>query len=299
MRVTHRMMSDNLNYNLQAVMRRMHEHNHQLATGRRVRHPSDDPVAVESIMRLKSLVSETEQYLDNVRDGLAWLSLTESALAQIGEGLQRARELAVYGATGTLTAQDRESIAMEIEQIRADILTTGNARIVDRYLFGGNRTDQPPFVEVNGQLVYQGAPGKNSGSQGGTIAYEISPGVTVEIAVHGDDAILPALEALDRLSVALRADDTEAIDAALGEVENALEKLLLWRAEVGARMNRMELARERLSENRESVTGLLSDKQDIDVAETILKLKLEENVYRAALAVGARILQPTLMDYLR
>lgn len=293
------MMSDNLNYNLQAVMRRMHEHNHQLATGRRVRHPSDDPVAVESIMRLKSLVSETEQYLDNVRDGLSWLSFTDSALSQIGEGLQRARELAVYGVTGTLTPQDRETIAMELELIRADILETGNARMIDRYIFGGNRTDQPPFVDDNGTPVYQGSPGKNSGSHGGTVAYEVSPGVMVEIAVHGDDAILPALEALDRLSAALRADDSDEINAALGDVDDALQELLLWRAEVGARMNRMELARERLSENRENVTSLLSDKQDIDVAETIMKLKLEENVYRSALAVGARILQPTLMDYLR
>lgn len=296
------MMSDNLNYNLQSVMRRMHEHNHQLATGRRVSYPSDDPVAVESIMRLKSLVGETEQYLDNVRDGLSWLSYTDSALGQIGEGLQRARELAVYGASDTMTPEDRITVAMEIEQIREDIFATGNTNMAGRYIFGGNRTDQPPFVDQNGTPVYQGAPGSGSGAvvgQVGTIAYEVGPGVTVAVAIHGDDAILPSLQALDRLSAALRADDSEEINAALGEVNSALDELLRWRAEVGSRMNRMEVARERLSEDRENVTSLLSDKQDVDIAETIMKLKLEENVYRSALAVGARILQPTLMDYLR
>src|SRR5690625_4660103 len=204
------MMSDNLNYNLQSVMRRMHEHNDQLATGKRVRYPSDDPVAVESIMRLQSLISESEQYLDNVRDGLSWLSFTDTALGQAGDGMQRARELAVYGASGTMTPEDRATVALEIEQIREDIFATGNARLAGRYIFGGNRTGEPPFVDANGTPSYEGAPGFGSGALGGDatggMAYEVSPGVTVAVAIHGDDAILPALQALDNLSAALRAD---------------------------------------------------------------------------------------------
>ncbi|MFO7320041.1 MAG: flagellin, partial [Bacillota bacterium] len=78
----------------------------------------------------------------------------------------------------------------------------------------------------------------------------------------------------------------------------AMDNLLRWRAEVGARVNRLELVRERLSQNQVNLEKLSAEVEGIDIAEVIMRLKMEENVYRAALGAGARIIQPTLLDFL-
>lgn len=78
-----------------------------------------------------------------------------------------------------------------------------------------------------------------------------------------------------------------------------MENLLRWRAEAGARTNRLELVRDRLKHNQVDLEKLATEIEGIDIAEVIMKLKMEENVYRAALSVGARIIQPTLVDFLR
>lgn len=303
MRVTQRMMSENLNFNLQSVLRRLNAVNQRVGTGRRVHHPSDDPVATESIMRMQSLIEATEQYLRNVDDADSWLGYTDAALGHAGDALQRARELAIYGANGTLSPEDRAAVAQEVEEILSDLLDTANTRFADRYIFGGTRTDTAPFVrDASGAILYVGAPG-DPGSDwppgSHTLVHEVGPGATVELSIHGDRALLPAMEALAELAAALRGDDADAVQKAVSSVDAAMDELLRWRAEVGARMNRLELVRARLTEDRENLKRLLSDRQDVDMAEAIMELKMEENVYRAALAVGARILQPTLMDYLR
>jgi Flagellin and related hook-associated proteins len=86
---------------------------------------------------------------------------------------------------------------------------------------------------------------------------------------------------------------------ALAEVEDALDTLLRVRADVGARINRLELADARMQELELNVEQLISDNEDVDLARAIIDLKVAENVYRAALASGARIIQPTLLDFLR
>ncbi len=81
--------------------------------------------------------------------------------------------------------------------------------------------------------------------------------------------------------------------------DSRLQDLLLYRSTIGARINRLELQTNRLTSTEESLTTLLSNTEDANEAEVIMSLKLQENVYNAALAAGARIIQPTLMDFLR
>lgn len=294
-------MSQTMNHNLGASLRRLYEENNRIATRKKVNIPSDDPVALEASMRLRSTIGQHEQYLKNIGDASTWLGLTESSLGQIGEGVHRAREQAVHGANGPLTDSDREAIAKEVAQILEDIFDIGNARFADRYIFGGTLTQTAPFVDNNGSYEYEGAPGTptdpNAPDQ--RIIYEIGPGVSIRVGIHGDDAIMPVIEALSSLATALNDDDTEGIGNALGEMDEAFDNLLRWRAEVGARMNRLELAEARYAEDTLNLKGLLSEKEDIDYAEAIMRLKQEESVYRAALATGARIIQPTLVDFLR
>lgn len=282
-----------MNHHLSKSLRRLYDENRKIAAGTRIQYPSDDPVAFEATTRLGATIRRLEQYNKNVDDALAWLGLTESALAQAGEGVHRARELAVQAASGTLTEADRLDVAREISQIIDDLLDIGNTRYGDRYVFAGLKTTTAPFVREEDGYAYVGSPATEH------LEYEIGPGLTLRIGVNGDEAILPLLDALSALETALVENDTVAIDQALGGLDEAFNSLLRWRSEVGARMNRLELTQARYEGDVINARALLSEKEDVDYAEAIMRLKQEESVYRAALATSARIIQPTLIDFLR
>ena len=81
--------------------------------------------------------------------------------------------------------------------------------------------------------------------------------------------------------------------------DTRMKELLFYRSTIGARINRLELQQSRLEYTQESFTALLSKNEDANEAEVILNLKLQENVYRSSLAAGARIIMPSLIDFLR
>ncbi|AOT70028.1 flagellar hook-associated protein FlgL [Geosporobacter ferrireducens] len=94
---------------------------------------------------------------------------------------------------------------------------------------------------------------------------------------------------------------TEKLDtsAMLDDLDKNLENILGKLSGIGAKTNRLELDQSRLEDTIINLKKLLSKAEDVDMAETIMNFKMEENVYRSALSVGARIIQPTLLDFLR
>lgn len=94
---------------------------------------------------------------------------------------------------------------------------------------------------------------------------------------------------------------TEEIDtsAMLDDLDKNIDSILAKLSELGAKTNRLELDKNRLEDNILNFTGLLSKTQDADMAETILKYKMAENIYKSSLSTGAKIIQPTLLDFIR
>ncbi len=107
------------------------------------------------------------------------------------------------------------------------------------------------------------------------------------------------IEVLDDFIKALEDDDTDAIDEFLGAVDDQLQNINASRSEIGAKTNRLEMILSRIGDDSINVTQLLSNSQDVDMAETIMLLKNAENVYKASLSAGARVIQPSLLDFLR
>jgi flagellar hook-associated protein 3 FlgL len=170
----------------------------------------------------------------------------------------------------------------------------GNATYAGRYIFAGYKTDQPAFVEDNGQLVYQGDSGK--------IAFEIGVGNRIDVNVVGGDGgaeIDKVYDMLERFKNDLRSGVHANLSGYIGEIDQRMTQVLSQRSMVGAKVNRFELIRARLREEELNFTNLLSQNEDADIAEVIVRLKEAENVYRASLAAGARIIMPTLIDFLR
>lgn len=295
MRVTNNMIVQNTIRHIHAGLRRVERYNEQLSSGKALRVPSDGPAAVVGAMRYRSQLVEVDQYMGNIRDASSWLDATESALAEAGKALERGRELALYGANDTNTPSDRMTLAEEVDQLIHHLVQVANATVGDRHLFSGQATDVPPYPIQDSYPT----PPTDQGDQAER-RVEIGPGVTLAVNVTAQEAFDPVLDAMVDLREALTSSDTDALsDTVLQELDAATDNLLRIRAEVGAKGHRLEAALSRLGDLEINVTSLLSATEDVDVARAIMELKMEENVYRLALATGARIMQPTLMDFLR
>ena len=294
MRITNGMLITNMMRNYNKNMKDLAKLQEHLASGKKILRPSDDPVAISRSLKLKADLAYNKQYVSNTDNALSWLESTELALKDLGDVLQRVRDMAVKAGSGSLSLEDRAAIADEIQQLQNHVVQLGNATYADRYIFAGYKTDQPAFAEQGNQLVYQGDNGK--------IAYETGVGSRIDVNVIGGDGgaeIDKIYDVLERFKNDLMDPANPELDGYIGEIDQRIIQVLSLRSEAGAKVNRFELIRARLKDEEINFTNLLSQNEDADIAEIIVWFKEAENVYRASLATGARIIMPTLIDFLR
>jgi flagellar hook-associated protein 3 FlgL len=306
MRITNNMLINNMIDYIGNNLGRMEKLQMQMATGKKISVPSDDPVAAARALKLRTDVSEIEQYKRNVKDAQSWMDITENALSNMGDVLHRARVLAVGGSNGTLSTEDSQKYAEEIKQLRTQLIQIGNSTYAGRHIFSGYKTDKKLIDEETGKFAIDV-------DNNQMIKYEIGIGDDININVLGGDlfnggknavanptAETPELiHTLDNLIIALNNGDQEGANICLGQIDEGMGHLLRVRADVGARQNRLELTANRLEDDELNFTKLMSENEDIDEVEVVIKLKSEEYVYQASLAAGARIIMPTLVDFLR
>jgi flagellar hook-associated protein 3 FlgL len=296
MRVTNNMLINNLKKNLNMGLGRMQRVHNQMSSGKRFSVPSDDPVGVARSLKLRADLNENAQLRKNANDALSWMETTETALMKIKDVLHRARELAVQGANGPLTPEDSKKIAEEAVQLRDQLVSLGNSTYAGKYIFAGNKTNQAPVgLDADGDFLYSG--------DTGPIMYQVGVSDTLQANMTAPEIFSPGAKDLfadmQALINALDTGDSETVGNMIGDIDVHIENILSKVAQAGAKVNRMELVVNRLEDEKFNFTKLLSQTEDVDMAEVIIQLKSEENVYMAALAGGARIIQPTLVDFLR
>ncbi|ADQ04962.1 flagellar hook-associated protein 3 [Caldicellulosiruptor owensensis OL] len=314
MRITNNMMVNNFLINLNKNLSRLDDIQYKMATGKKIRYPSDDPVVTARSLRLRTDVSEIEQLQKNVDDAISWVDITESALADITENLQRVRELTVRGANGTNTKEDMAQIAKEVAQIKQHIIQVGNTNYAGRYIFSGFKTDTAPInpdgsFSDTGSFTSSGGYPIDLSTGNNIIQFELMKANYIGINKTANQIFYIQGEAdenkgnlfkvLDNLINALESGDVNTVNSLLSNIDRHIDNVVAQRGDVGALQNRLELIKNRLSDDNVNFTTLLSNNEDVDMAEIIMQLKTAENVYRAALQTGAQILPPTLLDFLR
>lgn len=293
MRITNQMLGQNLMLNLTSVQDKLNTDQNQLSSGHRIFLPSDDPVGIESALRIESTLTAVNSWRANADQGLSFLQTTDGALNNVMTMLQRARELAVQGASDTIGAQGRADIAKEAQQILEQTGVVANTKFGSKYLFGGTNTNQP----------WDAATGTWNGNSG-VINYEIGSQSFVQINVNGQQIFQPAsgqgiFQTLQNFVSHLNNNQQDLINQDIGALDSQLQNVMAVRSEVGARSNRMQTIQAQLDATNTELTRNLSKIQDVDVSKVVIDLNNQENVYRAALSVGARIIQPSLVDFMR
>ncbi|MDK2991517.1 MAG: flagellar hook-associated protein 3 FlgL [Clostridiales bacterium] len=289
MRITNSMMINNMLRDMSANLNRLDKYQSQLATGRKIRVPSDDPVGASRSLRARTDLARNQQYAKNVDDVMSWLDMTESSLTELNSVLQRAKEITVQGANGPLADEDRQKVAQELEQLKQHVLQVGNNKYADRYIFAGTKTTAEPFASDG---TYNG--------NDGAIEYNIGPANSIKVNITGNDVDITGIyNLLNTVQQGLEGDDSVNLSAQLGELEKKLDNVLEQRAAVGARANRAELVKNRLADDDITFNQLLANVEDVDIAAVSIKISEARFVYEASLLSASRIIQPSLADFLR
>ncbi|WP_026908979.1 flagellar hook-associated protein FlgL [Paucisalibacillus globulus] len=288
MRVTQSMLSNNMLRNLSNSYSNMGTYMEQLTTGKKINRPSDDPVVAVKGMDYRSQLIEVEQYKRNTGEVHNWMDNSDDALDQATKALQRLRELAVQASNDTYDIEERKNIMEEVEQLKSHLIDISNTKVNGKYIFNGNNTDTKPVADGNFPTNVT------------DVNIEVSNGIKIKVNVDSEEIFgSDAFGKIDTFIAALESGDQAEIEGSIGLLDENIDNVLNARADLGARMNRLDLIENRLGSQEISATKMMSDNEDIDYEKVITNLITQESIHRAALSAGSRIIQPTLLDFLR
>jgi len=274
---------------------RMDRVQRQLATNRRIERASDDPTGAALAMQHRKNIAFETQMRRNLENGTAFLNVTESSLSGTTELLQRVRELTVQGSNGTLGPTEKAQIGAEVNQLIEQLAQVANTNFGGVYIFSGHQT-QTPAYGVTGTpptaVTWQG--------DNGLRERRISPQDVVPVNVMGGQVFGDMFDDLLLLRDNLNAGaNGDTINNSLADIDDALDRVLNARAEVGARVNRFEATKFRSEEADTNLQHLRAEIEDVDITDAILKFNAAQNAMEAALGAIGRTSNMSLLNFLR
>ncbi len=266
MRVTDLTRERNFLYNITKAEARLGRIEDMATSGMRFSKPQEDPIGAERSLIIRHQQSQNQQYLRNVDRAKTWMADTEQALTDLTDILIRAQYLATEGGTATTPDDARAYLAMEVKQLLEEIQSIEKTTI------------------EGGQLLVGTMPTWRVGSE-------------ITITVDEQSSLIQTVrESLEALDSALSDGEFSGVHQGLSD---SLDLVLAQRASNGAKMNRLNMLEAKMKTSDIEFRRLLSNVEDIDLTEVIVRLRSEEAAYQAALGVGARILQSSLLNHLR
>jgi flagellar hook-associated protein 3 FlgL len=291
-RITQQMLTTASLTNLRRSLDRTGRLQEQLSTGRALNRPSDSPTQLITAMQTRAALARTRTQLRAADGAQGWLDATDSALQSSSQMLSKVRELVVQGQNGSLGPVERESLAREVEAIRDGLVDVANVTLAGRSIFAGT-SDSPRAYAPDGSYL----------GDAGVVVRSVADDVALPVNLPGPEVFGPqgdtAFEVLTRVAADLRTNPSALASTHLPALDAARERVLHALGEVGARSNRLEAIRERTTALELNLTQRLSEVESIDLPETVMELQMQEVAYQAALSATSRVLQPSLMDFLR
>jgi len=291
MRVTNKIIAAQIKDTISKNTQRLQKSQASIASGKRINKPSDDPVGTTQAIKQRARIDRIDQFTRNINDGLGSLNRTDTVLGEVKSQLVRAKEIALAQANGTAGASVRALAAKEVAVIWEDVVGLANTEFNGRFIFAGHKTQTQPFQLDVSTVTYHGDEGK--------IQRQIGFHENIQTNIVGSDVFPQIFDTLINLREALQQNDQGAIEATIDDLDANIETTLNAQADVGAKVNRLEMQKERLLNAKREITKILSDTEDVDLAEAITEFSLKQTALQAALESAARIIQPSLLNFLR
>jgi len=291
-RITQRSLSHATLAGLQGNLARLQETQSRLSSGRAIQRPSDSPTGTMASLRLRTDLDRYTQLDRNAEDGKARLGTADNALTDGLALLREVRDSVLQGANGSLSATDREALASQVDGLRASLLAVANTKYLQQPIFAGTAGAATAYADDGTYL-----------GDAGTMSRTIAPGVKVTVNATGEEVFGPAgddvFKVLADIADDLRTNPSELTTVDLGRLDAGYLRMQNALASVGSRYHQVEIMQDRNKANQLDSQNQLSEVEGVDMPATMVELQLQEVAYQAALGATARVIQPSLVDFLR
>jgi|GEM_PF-362777 len=318
MRITNMMMTNNAIQNMAENLEKVSALQSRIASNKKFQVPSDDPVHASTSLNLRSQLQTLESYSDTAALTENWMTASDNAFDQLEQIAVRANVLILSGLNDTLSGSERaQTLGAEMQELIAETVEIGNTSVNGQYIFSGYQVNQKAFSLTDAAaplLDYAGNPFTpkvaNYLGDTGVMQRSLGPDQSVALNVRGDQAILGFLQNLITASNALTQNnvhntgnpltDPLTLESSLGNLKTSIDTLDQYRTSNGARLRQVTSASNFLETVKLETESLLSENEDINLAESIALLANQQNTYEAVLEVSQRAISAlSLFDYLR
>ena len=301
MRVTNRAMTNSYLSDVQKSLQSINKLNTQLNTGKQINKVSDNPYEAIKILNMQNEINDVERYNYNCDEITGWLDSTDDALDKIGNISSEIKVL-LTSISGAYGENEIKAIRSEINEKVKQIGEALNTTYAGRFIFGGSNTDEAPveiFENADGIVELRLKAEANEDK----LKAEISDGIGIDYNLTASQVTdnLKGLNTINNILVELGNNpvDKEKVQELNSELGDYMNHVLNNRSAIGARSNTVSNVKSSNDENILRLKGVYSDMQDVDWAEKYIELTSAQMVYNSSMQVGAKMIQPTLLDYLR
>ncbi len=318
MRITNLMMTNQAIQNMAQNLEKVSNLQSKIASNKRFQVPSDDPLHASTSLNLRSQLQTLESYSETASLTENWQTATDNAFDQLEQIAVHANELILSSLNDTLSGSERaNTLGAEMQELIAEAVEVGNTSVNGQYIFSGYQVNQKAFSLTDAAaplLDYAGNPFTpkvvNYLGDTGVMQRSLGPDQSVALNVRGDQAILGFLQNLITASNALTQNnvhntgnpltDPLTLESSLGNLKTSIDTLDQYRTSNGARLRQVTSASNFLESVKLETQNLLSENEDINLAESIALLANQQTTYEAVLEVSQRAISAlSLFDYLR
>lgn len=275
----------------------------QLSSGKRVLYPSDDPLAASQAVMISQSMSENSQYALARTFARQNISMEETVLRSAADGIKDMKTLIVNAGDGTISDNDRDSLATQLQGLKDQLLSQANSTDGNgRFIFAGFANDKAPFVEQGGKVVYQGSSSaieqKVDANRTMTVGHtgsSIFMSLTSNIKPEPDDSpsetnVFESIDmALKALKTPLQGADeatreqvTAALDKATRGLDNSYNNVLSTNAVLGTQLQELDVLDSIGIENNTANQNQLTALVDADVVEAISSYYMQQAALQAS-----------------
>ncbi len=306
MRISSKMLSRQFMSNLNNVYRQLTDDHTKVSTGKAFQKPSEDPISALQSMDVTRELERMEQYEKNIDRAKSQLMESENALSGVSDSLIEVKTILQKAMNGTMNDENRDSMAQVVSSMKDNIVNLLNSEYGGSYLFGGYNSASAPFSSegYNGQTIE--IMGDAEAIELNNQRIKIKTGRSTDMAVslpgleitgYGADNLLTLLDDIQQSLT--NGDDLSAFEGQTEKIDDFFGRVEKLVSSVGSRVSNLEVMETQSTDSQYSLSGYLSSLEDVDIEQAITDFRTTEMVYNAALAVGAKIIQPTLVDFLR
>jgi len=275
----------------------------QIASQKRINKSSDDPIGMGQVLGFRSKLAATDQYQENIDLGITRLEFNELTLDLASDLVGTARRLAEEYSGSDFTAKERQSAAFRVKNLYDQVMQIAGTKFSGNYIFSGHATDTAPFSrDADFNATYNGDDGK----------VRIMVAEKVEISIEADgrnifqNAANGGVNIFDELKDLIDGLENPDLVAGSTQIEATIKPLYDGRDQINNRRSeyapvlyRLQATDEYLTNLRPKVEEAMATREQADITKAVVELQNLELAYETTLATAARIIQPSLLDFLR